>query len=91
MQHLFGGKVRQQFVDIIAVALCCLELSGGDIEERYTDHMFIEMQTGYPVVLFLCEGGVRIADARCYEFGHTAFDEFLRQLRIFQLVAYRYA
>ena len=53
--------------------------------------MFLEMKACHPVVLFLREGSVRVADAGSDEFGHAAFDQFLCQFGIFQLVTYRYA
>ena len=87
MQHFFRSEVGKQFVDIIAVSLSGEELTGGDIEEGDADDMFVEMQAGHPVVLFLREGGVRIADTRCDEFGNTPLDQFLRQFGIFELVA----
>ena len=49
------------------------------------------MQASHPVILFLGKCGIRIADAGGHEFRHPSFDQFLRQLRILQLVAYGYA
>ena len=87
VQYFFGCEVGQQFVDGVAVSLSGKELAGGDVEERYTDDMFVKMETSYPVVLFLGEGSVGIADARGDQFGHASFDQFLGQFGILQLVA----
>ena len=53
VQHFLGCEVRQQFVDIVAVALSGYKLSCGDIEKSDTYLMLIKMQTGNPVILFL--------------------------------------
>ena len=64
VQYLFRRKIRQQFVDIIVLALPRKELTGRDIQKRHTGDMFVEMQACHPVVLFLREGGVGIAHTR---------------------------
>ena len=53
--------------------------------------MFVKMDTCHPVVLFLGEGSVRIADTGSDEFGNATLNQFLGQFRVFQLVAYRHA
>ena len=86
IQYLFRRKVYQQFIDIIACALCNEELARRYIQEGNTHLAFAKVYTCQPGVLLLLQCSIRITHTRRNQLCHTTFHEFLSQFRVFQLV-----
>ena len=50
-----------------------------------------ELHGSHPCVFFLLQRGVGVTHTGSNQLGNPAFHQFLRQFRVFQLVAYRHA
>ena len=88
IQNLLRREVAEQLFDIVSCSLAGDELTGRDVEEGYSAGGFTEMYGGKEVVLLVVEHVVAKCHTRSHQFGDTTLHEFLRQLRVFQLVAY---
>ena len=76
---------------ILVSALSAHELSCADVEQGDAEHPLAECYGAQEVVLFLVEDIVLHGNARSDYFRDASLDEFLRLLRVFELVADGYA
>ena len=86
-EHLLWREVTQQLLHIVGSALACEEFSRRDIEESHAQGRLPEVYTGQEVVLLVVQYIIRECHAGCHQFRDAALHQFLRQLRVFQLVA----
>ena len=86
VQHFLRCEIREQFVDIVSLALGNKELTGTDIEEADAYLVLSEVDTSDKGVLFLLEGCIGIAHAGSNQLRDATFHEFLREFRVFELV-----
>ena len=91
IQHLFRRETSQQFINIIISAFACQKFTCRNIQEGHTTGTLSEMHRCQKVVLLVVQYIVAHRNTRCHQFRDAAFDKFLRQLRIFQLVTDSYA
>ena len=89
-QYFFRLKVGYQFLYIVVGSLRGEEFSGGNVEECHSAGTFAEVDGGEEVVLLVVQYVVRHCHSRRDEFCYAPLHEFLRELRVLQLVAYRY-
>ena len=90
-KHLFGGKVVQQLVHIVERSFRRQKFARRYVQESHTAGTLTEMNGGEEVVFTVIQYIVVNGYARRYQFGDTAFHQFLGELRVFQLVANGYA
>ena len=86
VQHFFRIKVTQEFVDIVERAFRRQELSCRNIQESNATSTLAEMYGCQEVILLVWKNRVTDCHTRCPQLGDTAFHQFLRQFRVFQLV-----
>ena len=86
-QHLFRCKAAQEFVDIFCPPLCHEKLARRDVEQRHAHGRRAVVNGTEEIVFFRVEHIVCHRHARRYEFRDAALHEFLREFRVFQLVA----
>ena len=104
VEHLFRHEVAHQFFYIVVGSLAGKKLSGRDIQKAHTAGGLAEVYGCQEVVLLVVQYVISHRHTRCNEFSNTSlhhlvhlaqslltfyFESFL--LRVFQLVAYRYA
>ena len=86
-EHLFRGKARQQFVDVLRVAFGHQVFARRNIEQRKSHIGRAEMHGSQKVVFPAREHIVSQRHPRCHQFGDASFHQFLGQFRVFELVA----
>ena len=86
-QNLLGCEVGEQFFYIVVRALPHEELARRDIQEGYATGPFTEVDSREEVVLLIVKHIVAHCHTGCDQFRDAPFHQFLRELRIFQLVA----
>ncbi len=89
-EHLLGCEVRHQFVHIGIGALGHIELAGGDVEKGHARIPAPEVHRSQVGVLLVGQYVVAERHARGHQLNHTAFDQSLDCLRVFELLAHRH-
>ena len=87
VEHLLRLEVANEFLDVVVGAFTDEVFARRDIEEADAAGAFSEVYGTEEVVLLVVQHGVLHGNARSHQFGDASLDEFLRQLRVFQLVA----
>ena len=88
LNHQFLGLERaQQRADVIQRPLRHLELSGGHVQESGPAAVLFHGEPAEVVVLLLFQHPLTEGNARRNNFRYTAFDQFLGEFGVFQLVA----
>src|SRR6185503_5995581 len=87
IDHLAGRITLQQLIDIFGAALRGKELTCADIDQRYADAVFLEVQRCKIIVAFLMKDIVVSGYAGGNEFGNAAPYNSFSGFWIFQLIA----
>ena len=86
-EHLLGGEVAQELVNIVDRSFGSEELASADVEKCYASGFLAKVHRGEEVVLLAVEQGVAYHHAGRDELGDAALDEFLGELGVLELVA----
>ena len=86
-QHLLRREVSKELVNIVGRSLCRKELACRYVEKRHSARRLAEMHSRKEVIFLVVKHVVAHRHTRCDKFGDTSLHEFLRQFRIFELVA----
>ena len=86
-KHLFGGKVVQQLVHIVERSFRRQKFARRYVQESHTAGTLTEMHGSQEVVLPVVQHIVVDGNSRRHQLRDAALHQFLRQLRVLQLVA----
>ena len=86
VEYLLRLEVTHQLLHVVVGTLTRQELTCRDIEEADATGALAKVYCTKKVVLFVVEHRIAHCHTRCHQFRDTSLDEFLRQLRVFQLV-----
>ena len=89
-EYFFGTKIIEQLIHIIERSLCRQEFTGRDIKKGNTTGRFAKMHCGKEIIFFIVENIIIDRHTRSNQFCNATFHQFLRHLRIFQLITDSY-
>ena len=89
-EYFLRGEIREKLIYIVGGSLRNEELTRGYVEERNAASRFAEMHCRQEVVFLMVQHRVTHCHTWCHQFGDATLHKFLRQLRVFQLVANRH-
>ena len=89
-KNLFRSEIIQQFVYIVEGTFRSEKLTGRYIQKSNSTGSLSEVNGSQEVIFFIIQYIVIDRDTGSNQFGDTSFHQFLRQFRVFQLVADSY-
>ena len=87
VEYFFRLEVGQEFFYVVVGSLSGEKLTRGDVEEGHAARSLSKVHSGQEVIFLVVQHVVAHRHAWRDEFRDAALDEFLCQLRVFQLVA----
>ena len=87
VEHLLGLEVANKLFDVVVGTLARQEFTRRNVEERHTTRALAKVDSSQKVVLLVVQHRILHGHTWGHQFRDAALDQFLRQLRIFQLVA----
>ena len=88
--HLRRVEILHKLVDIGQIALCHIELAGGDIQKRHSVYPVGQVKSAEEVVLLHIQHHIVVRHTGCNQLGDAPFHQPLHRLGVFQLLAYRH-